>query len=67
MNDSVFGFVVGIWMCDYKCVWCIVWVFEMGIVWINMYKLFLIFMLFLGWKESGMGCEKGCFGICEYM
>jgi len=36
-------------------------------VWINTYKLFSISTPFSGWKESGMGREKGRLGIREYM
>ena len=40
---------------------------QAGTVWINTYKLFSISTPFSGWKESGMGREKGRLGIREYM
>jgi len=39
----------------------------MRAIWINTYKLFSISTPFSGWKESGMGREKGRLGIREYM
>jgi betaine-aldehyde dehydrogenase len=66
-NDSVFGLAAGIWSSDYKRIWRIARALETGTVWINTYKLFSISTPFSGWKESGMGREKGRLGIREYM
>ncbi|HEM7892057.1 MULTISPECIES: aldehyde dehydrogenase [Burkholderia] len=66
-NDSVFGLAAGIWTRDYKRAWRIARALETGTVWINTYKLFSISTPFSGWKESGMGREKGRLGIREYM
>lgn len=66
-NDSVFGLAAGIWTRDYKRAWRIARALEAGTVWINTYKLFSISTPFSGWKESGMGREKGRLGIREYM
>jgi betaine-aldehyde dehydrogenase len=66
-NDSVFGLAAGIWSGDYKRIWRIARALETGTVWINTYKLFSISTPFSGWKESGMGREKGRLGIREYM
>ncbi|GAB7526375.1 aldehyde dehydrogenase [Paraburkholderia sp. 2C] len=66
-NDSVFGLAAGIWTRDYKRAWRMARALEAGTVWINTYKLFSISTPFSGWKESGMGREKGRFGIREYM
>jgi betaine-aldehyde dehydrogenase len=66
-NDSVFGLAAGIWTNDYKRAWRVGRALETGTVWINTYKQFSISTPFGGWKDSGMGREKGHFGIREYM
>jgi betaine-aldehyde dehydrogenase len=66
-NDSVFGLAAGIWTRDYKRAWRVARALEAGTIWINTYKLFSISTPFSGWKESGMGREKGRLGIREYM
>lgn len=66
-NDSVFGLAAGIWTRDYKRAYRVARALEAGTVWINTYKLFSISTPFSGWKESGMGREKGRLGIREYM
>jgi NAD-dependent aldehyde dehydrogenases len=58
-NNSVFGLAAGIWTRDYKRAYRIARALETGTVWINTYKLFSISTPFSGWKESGMGREKG--------
>jgi acyl-CoA reductase-like NAD-dependent aldehyde dehydrogenase len=40
---------------------------EVGTVWINTYKKFSISAPFGGFKESGIGREKGRLGILSYM
>ncbi|WP_031362555.1 aldehyde dehydrogenase [Caballeronia sordidicola] len=66
-NNSVFGLAAGIWTRDYKRAWRIGRALETGTVWINTYKQFSISTPFGGWKDSGMGREKGYLGIREYM
>jgi betaine-aldehyde dehydrogenase len=66
-NDSVFGLAAGIWTRDYKRAWRVARALETGTVWINTYKLFSISTPFSGWKDSGVGREKGSLGIREYM
>jgi betaine-aldehyde dehydrogenase len=66
-NDSVFGLAAGIWTNDYKRAWRVGRALETGTVWINTYKQFSISTPFGGWKDSGMGREKGHLGIREYM
>jgi len=66
-NDSVFGLAAGIWTGDYKRAWRLARALETGTVWINTYKQFSISTPFGGWKDSGMGREKGYLGIREYM
>lgn len=66
-NDSVFGLAAGIWTGDYKRAWKFARALDAGTVWINTYKQFSISTPFGGWKDSGMGREKGYLGIREYM
>ncbi|BCQ29509.1 aldehyde dehydrogenase family protein (plasmid) [Caballeronia sp. NK8] len=66
-NDSVFGLAAGIWTRDYKRAWGMARALNTGTVWINTYKQFSISTPFGGWKDSGMGREKGRLGLREYM
>ncbi|WP_250493400.1 aldehyde dehydrogenase [Caballeronia sp. GAWG1-1] len=66
-NDSVFGLAAGIWTRDYKRAWRTARTLATGTVWINTYKQFSISTPFGGWKDSGMGREKGHLGLREYM
>ncbi|SAK64833.1 aldehyde dehydrogenase [Caballeronia ptereochthonis] len=66
-NDSVFGLAAGIWTRDYKRAWRTARALATGTVWINTYKQFSISTPFGGWKDSGMGREKGRLGLREYM
>ncbi|WP_323121188.1 aldehyde dehydrogenase [Burkholderia alba] len=66
-NDSVFGLAAGIWTRDYPRAWRVARALDVGTVWINTYKQFSISTPFAGWKESGMGREKGRLGIREYL
>ena len=40
---------------------------QAGNVWINTYKQFSISTPFGGWRDSGLGREKGRLGILQYM
>ncbi|MFW2104555.1 aldehyde dehydrogenase [Acinetobacter guillouiae] len=66
-NDSCFGLAAGIWTENYRKAWQIARALEVGIVWINTYKKFSISAPFGGFKESGIGREKGRLGILSYM
>jgi betaine-aldehyde dehydrogenase len=65
-NDSVYGLAAGIWTRDYKRAWTVARALDVGTVWINTYKLFSISTPFSGWKDSGIGREKGRLGLREY-
>lgn len=66
-NDSCFGLAAGIWTESYRKAWRIARVLEVGTVWINTYKKFSISAPFGGFKDSGIGREKGRQGILSYM
>ncbi|MDB5749650.1 MAG: aldehyde dehydrogenase [Ramlibacter sp.] len=66
-NDSIYALAAGIWTRDYKKAWRIGRAVQAGTVWINTYKQFSISTPFGGWRDSGLGREKGRLGIQQYM
>lgn len=66
-NDSVYGLACGIWTRDLRRAWRLARRIEAGTIWINTYKQFSISTPFGGFKESGLGREKGREGIRGYM
>jgi betaine-aldehyde dehydrogenase len=65
-NDTVFGLAAGIWTCDYARAWRVARELEAGSVWINTYKQSHIATPFGGFKDSGIGREKGLHGLRLY-
>ena len=65
-NDISYGLASGIWTADYKKAWRVARALEAGMVWINTYKQFSTASPFGGFKESGLGREKGLQGIRTY-
>ncbi|POA51957.1 MULTISPECIES: aldehyde dehydrogenase [unclassified Pseudomonas] len=66
-NDSLYALAAGIWSRDYKRAWDLGRKLQAGTVWINTYKQFSISTPFGGWRDSGLGREKGRLGILQYM
>lgn len=66
-NDSVYGLAAGIWSRDFPRAMALAERLETGTVWVNTYKAFSISTPFGGFKESGLGREKGLNGIKAYM
>jgi acyl-CoA reductase-like NAD-dependent aldehyde dehydrogenase len=66
-NHSLYALAAGIWSRDYKRIWRVARAVQAGTVWINTYKQFSISTPFGGWRDSGIGREKGRLGILEYM
>lgn len=65
-NDSDFGLAAGIWTADYRRAWRVARALHVGTVWINTYKQLSITTPFGGYKESGVGAEKGLQGMQVY-
>lgn len=65
-NDSAFGLAAGIWTGNYQRAWRIAQRLEAGTVWINTYKQLSIATPFGGYKDSGLGREKGIAGMRLY-
>ena len=66
-NDSDFGLAAGIWTADYRRAWRTARALRAGTVWINTYKELSIATPFGGFKQSGIGREKGRQGMTVYM
>ncbi len=65
-NDSLFGLASGIWTANYQRAWRVARALETGLVWINTYKQLSIATPFGGFKDSGLGREKGINGMRLY-
>src|SRR5690606_21594112 len=65
-NDTVFGLAAGMWTADYARAWRVARAIEAGSIWINTYKQSHIATPFGGFKESGIGREKGLHGLRLY-
>jgi betaine-aldehyde dehydrogenase len=65
-NDTAFGLACGIWTADYRRALRLARAIDAGTVWINTYKQLSIGAPFGGFKESGIGREKGTQGMRLY-
>lgn len=65
-NDTVYGLAAGMWTADYQRAWRIARRLDAGTVWINTYKQLSMSTPFGGFKESGLGREKGISGVRLY-
>lgn len=65
-NDTTYGLASGIWTSDFRRAWRVARRLEAGTVWINTYKQLSIATPFGGFKESGIGREKGINGVRLY-
>lgn len=65
-NDSVYGLAAGLWTADFRRAWGVARRLEAGTVWINTYKQLSIAAPFGGYKDSGLGREKGVGGLRLY-
>jgi len=65
-NGTAFGLACGIWTESFKRAWRIGRAIEAGSVWINTYKQSVTSTPFGGFKNSGVGREKGIDGMKLY-
>jgi acyl-CoA reductase-like NAD-dependent aldehyde dehydrogenase len=65
-NDSSFGLACGIWTGDYKKALRVASAIQAGTIWVNTYKQLSISTPFGGFKDSGLGREKGIAGLRLY-
>jgi len=65
-NDSLYGLAAGVWTSDFARAWRVARRLEAGTVWINTYKQLSIATPFGGFKDSGLGREKGIGGLRLY-
>jgi betaine-aldehyde dehydrogenase len=65
-NDSAYGLAAGVWTADYRRAWRVARCLDAGTVWINTYKQLSISTPFGGFKDSGIGREKGIEGVRLY-
>jgi acyl-CoA reductase-like NAD-dependent aldehyde dehydrogenase len=65
-NDSAFGLACGIWTGNYRKSLRVASGIQAGTIWINTYKQLSISTPFGGFKESGVGREKGIAGMRLY-
>ena len=66
VNGTAFGLACGIWTESFKKAWRIGRALEAGSVWINTYKQSVTSTPFGGFKNSGIGREKGIDGMKLY-
>ncbi|WP_414475503.1 aldehyde dehydrogenase [Microvirga sp. M2] len=66
-NDTEFGLAAGLWTSDFAKAWRVARAIQAGTVWINTYKETSISTPFGGFKQSGLGREKGLDGMRTYM
>lgn len=65
-NGTAFGLACGIWTEDFKKAWRVGRAIDAGSVWINTYKQSVTSTPFGGFKNSGIGREKGLDGLRLY-
>ncbi|WP_421988472.1 aldehyde dehydrogenase [Roseococcus sp.] len=65
-NGTAFGLACGIWTESFKKGWRVGRALEAGSVWINTYKQSVTTTPFGGFKNSGIGREKGIDGLRLY-
>ena len=65
-NGTAFGLACGIWTENFKKAWRVGRALEAGSCWINTYKQSVTSTPFGGFKQSGVGREKGLDGLRLY-
>jgi aldehyde dehydrogenase (NAD+) len=65
-NDTVYGLACGIWTRDFQRAWRVARTIQAGNIWINTYRQNSIATPFGGYKQSGLGRERGPQGLRQY-
>jgi betaine-aldehyde dehydrogenase len=65
-NDTVYGLACGVWSRDFKKAWRVVRRMKAGSVWVNTYRQNSVSTPFGGFKQSGIGRERGAQGLRQY-
>ncbi|MCH8506127.1 MAG: aldehyde dehydrogenase family protein [Ectothiorhodospiraceae bacterium] len=65
-NATDYGLACGIWTADFPRAWRLARAIKPGTVWVNTYKQLSIAAPFGGFKDSGLGREKGIQGLRAY-
>jgi len=65
-NDTVYGLACGIWSRDFSKAWRVARRIQAGTVWINTYRQNSVATPFGGFKQSGLGKERGRQGFRHY-
>lgn len=66
-NDSEYGLAAGVWTTDLQRAIRMSRDLEAGVVWVNTYRKSSFTTPFGGYKQSGIGREKGAEAIDEYL
>ncbi|UNK47774.1 aldehyde dehydrogenase family protein [Arthrobacter sulfonylureivorans] len=66
-NAGPFGLGSSIWSADLDAAYAIAERINAGTVWINQHTVVELDAPFGGWKESGLGRERGAWGLNEYL
>jgi acyl-CoA reductase-like NAD-dependent aldehyde dehydrogenase len=65
-NDTVYGLACGIWSGNFSRAWHIAKRIQAGTVWINTYRQNSVTTPFGGFKQSGLGRERGRQALRQY-
>lgn len=67
LNDGEFGLGASVWSPDTERAYAVASLLEAGTVWVNQHTLVEPDAPFGGWKASGIGRERGRWGLEEYL
>jgi acyl-CoA reductase-like NAD-dependent aldehyde dehydrogenase len=65
-NDSEYGLACGIWTQTFSRAWAVARRIRAGTVWVNTYRQNSVAAPFGGYKQSGIGRERGVPGLRQY-
>ena len=65
-NDTVYGLACGVWTRDFQKAWRIARRMHVGSIWVNTYRQNSVSTPFGGFKQSGLGRERGVQGLRQY-